>query len=74
MGILPALVVEPNAWINEVQSITEIIRHEIMKVEKALDLYVDAIQAASNHRMANGVLSFKAATEALNKIKYMAKE
>ena len=45
-----------------------------MKGDKALDLYVDAIQAASNHRMAYGVLSFKAATEALNKIKSMAKE
>ena len=65
--------VKQNVWINELQSITEIIRHEIMKVDKALDLYVDAIQAASNHRMAYGVLSFKAATEALNKIKSMAK-
>ena len=43
-------------------------------VDKALDLYVDAIQAASNHRMAYGVLSFKAATEALNKIKSLAKK
>lgn len=67
-------VVTENSWLNEVQSITLIVRHELMKVNRALNLYVDAIQAASNHRLAYGVLSFEAAQKALNDIITMAEK
>ena len=67
-------VVEYNTWLNDVQSVTLVVRHQILKVNQALDLYLDAIQAAANHRLAYGLLSFEAAENALNNVTQMAKK
>lgn len=67
-------LMQHNQWINNVQTVTLVVRHQIQKVQCALDLYIAAIQQAANHRLAYGLLTFEAAEAALANITQVAKQ
>ena len=69
-----AKVVETNHWVQKIQTIVIVTRHEIQKVHQALDLYVRVLQAAGQHRLAFGILSKAGAEAALAEITSMAKK
>ena len=69
-----AKVVEIDHWVSKMHTIVIVARHEIQKVHQALDLYVRTLQAASQDRMAFGLLSKEGAEAALATITDMAKK
>ena len=69
-----AKVVETNHWVQKIQTIVIVTRHEIQKVHQALDLSVRVLQAAGQHRLAFGILSKAGAEAALAEITSMSKK